>query len=147
MSYPITTVPSSIGFPDRCLLKNNKALLMSEATKDMSPANETLQKETLLIIDGNATIQALVQVPPIFFDIGKSVLHFTPKHCQTTFSTDLYHPNSMKTLERKRQGEGKRLILGGKSSKKRHDWKSFLSNSQNKEQLNVNRTYKFNNKE
>ena len=51
------------------------------------------------------------------------------------FSTDQYHPNSVKSLERKRRGCGEKLIVMGPAMKRPHDWKGFLSNDNNKEQF------------
>ena len=50
-------------------------------------------------------------------------------------STDMYSSSSVKSLERKRRVSGEKLILKGKKTKKPSDWKSFLTNSENKKQL------------
>ena len=42
---------------------------------------------------------------------------------------------SVKSLERKRRGCREKLILKGKKTKRPSDWKTFLTNSENKEQL------------
>ena len=51
------------------------------------------------------------------------------------FSTDMYHPNSVKAVERLRRGSAAKLIVGGENTKKPKEWKSFLTNNENKKQL------------
>ena len=51
------------------------------------------------------------------------------------FSTDMYHPNSVKAVERLRRRSAAKLIVGGENTKKRKEWKSFLTNNENKKQL------------
>ena len=51
------------------------------------------------------------------------------------FSTDQYLPDSVKSMERQRRGTGEKLILNGEATKKPPDWKSFLSNDENKAQF------------
>ena len=50
-------------------------------------------------------------------------------------STNMYNPSSVKSLARKRRGFEEKLILKGKKIKKPSDWKCFLKNSGNQEQL------------
>ena len=51
------------------------------------------------------------------------------------FSTDMYHPDSVKSMERCRGKSGDKLIIKGASTKKPKFWKEFLSNDENKHQL------------
>ena len=51
------------------------------------------------------------------------------------FSTDMYHPNSVKAVERLRRGSAAKLIVRGENIKKPKEWKSFLTNNENKKQL------------
>ena len=51
------------------------------------------------------------------------------------FSTDMYRTNSVKSLERRLRGCGEKFLLSGPSMKRPADWKGFLSNNENKQQL------------
>jgi len=90
--------------------------------------------ETLLVVDGNATLHAMQQVQCNFLQICKNkVYDMTPSHIDFLFSTDMY--GSLKTMERKKQGCGNKIILKGESIKWPADWKAFLSNDGNKQQF------------
>ena len=45
------------------------------------------------------------------------------KSCDMNFSTDMYHPDSVKPMERHRRGSRKKLIIKGASKKKLKCWK------------------------
>ena len=51
------------------------------------------------------------------------------------FSTAMYHPSSVKAVERLRKESAAKLIVGGENTKKPKEWKSFLTNNENKKQL------------
>ena len=51
------------------------------------------------------------------------------------FSTDSYHPGSIKTQEQLRQGCGEQFLLDGSATHKPKDFKEFLMNDENKRQL------------
>ena len=51
------------------------------------------------------------------------------------FSTDMYCPDSVNSMERRRKRSGGKLIIKGASTKKPKCWKEFLSNDENKHQL------------
>ena len=57
------------------------------------------------------------------------------KTCDMIFSTDMYHTDSFKSMERRRRGNGDKFITKGASTKKPKCWKEFLSNGENKHQL------------
>ena len=46
-----------------------------------------------------------------------------------------YSKSSVKAHERKQRGITEKLIVKGANTRKPHDWKTFLSNEENKEQL------------
>uniref|UniRef100_UPI00358FE108 uncharacterized protein n=1 Tax=Myxine glutinosa TaxID=7769 RepID=UPI00358FE108 len=51
------------------------------------------------------------------------------------FSTDSYHPGSIKAQERLRRGSSEKIILAGPATRKPYDLKMFLANYDNKKQL------------
>ena len=58
-----------------------------------------------------------------------------PKTGDVVFSTDQYHPDSIKSMDRERRGCGDKIIVKGESTKKPSDWKAFLGNDENKKQF------------
>ena len=56
-------------------------------------------------------------------------------HDNVIFSTDMYKPLSVKTMERIRRGSSNKLLIGGPKTKKPVDWKVFLKNSDNKKRF------------
>ena len=57
-----------------------------------------------------------------------------PRSSDLLFSTDMYDNLSVKAHERMRRGEGDKLQITKRTLKPK-DWKAFLSNSDNKDQL------------
>uniref|UniRef100_UPI00358EE7FF uncharacterized protein n=1 Tax=Myxine glutinosa TaxID=7769 RepID=UPI00358EE7FF len=51
------------------------------------------------------------------------------------FSTDSYHPESIKAQERLRRGSSEKIILAGPATRKPYDFKMFLANDDNKKQM------------
>ena len=76
----------------------------------------------------------LKPVPDTFKKIAEKVFDTVAKG-DVLVSTDIYSENSAKRIERQRRGCGEKLIVKGENTKKPTDWKCFLSNSENKEQL------------
>ena len=70
-----------------------------------------------------------------------SVVHATksfnliPKNADFIFSTDMYHEHSIKSMERSRHGSGEKLLIKRENTRKPRDWKTFLSNADNKRHL------------
>ena len=51
------------------------------------------------------------------------------------FSTNMYYPDSVKSMERRRRGSEDKLIIKGANTKKPKCWKEFLSNDENKHRI------------
>ena len=51
------------------------------------------------------------------------------------FSTDMYQSKSIKESERMRRGAGEKFLIKGPLIKRPANWKSFLSNDENKKQF------------
>lgn len=51
------------------------------------------------------------------------------------FSTDSYHPESIKSQERLRRGSSEKIILAGPATRKPYDFKTILANDENKKQF------------
>ena len=116
------------------LSKTDKTKSFSNFTKSIG--NGILPVENLLTIeDGNALFYLMKQIPNDFEKICLKIFGMIANQGDVIISTDMYSSSSVKSLERKRSGSGEKLILKGKKTKKPSDWKSFLTNSENKKQL------------
>ena len=135
MKFCLTPVPYSIGTADGYLTITAKAKCFQYVTKDVNDAPIPAPDVTLLIEDGNALFYYMRELPSTFKDICYKVFDIMPKSADIIFSTDMYHVNSIKTLERKRRGCGEKLIVRGEMTRKPADWKVFLSSDENKTQF------------
>ena len=53
------------------------------------------------------------------------------KNTDVVFSTDMYYPESIKTVERRRRGCAETLVLHGEMTKRPADGKALLTNNEN----------------
>lgn len=90
---------------------------------------------TLVVEDGNALFYSMVQLPKTFKEVCGKLLSMTPRNVDVIFSTDMYNKNSIKESERRHRGDGQKLIVDGVNTRRPSDWKGFLSNDENKQQL------------
>lgn len=135
MTHQLTPVPYSIATADNFLGKTDKAKGFIYLTKDMEDAALPPHDTTLVVIDGNAVFHCLQQLPSNFREISQKIFDMLPKGTDVIFSTDMYKTDSIKAMERKRRGTGDKIIVKGESTKRPADWKTFLSNDENKKQL------------
>ncbi|KAG1677778.1 Polycystic kidney disease protein 1-like 2 [Nymphon striatum] len=54
---------------------------------------------------------------------------------KVVFSTDMYKDDSIKSMERRSRGCGEKRIIQGENTRRPENWKEFLSNDDNKQQL------------
>ena len=92
------------------------------------PSSET----SLIIEDGNAVFHYLKEVPANFKQICHNMLS---KKSDVVFGTDMYYPDSVKSVEHRRRGCAETLVLQGEFTKCPGDWQTFLTNDENKLQL------------
>ncbi|KAG1696097.1 Sucrase-isomaltase, intestinal [Nymphon striatum] len=136
LRYPLMLVPSSIGTPDGFLLKTDKSKAFSHLTKGITDAVPPPDHATLNIEDGNATFYCMTDVPTSFKQIGEKLLDMsTGGKSKVVFSTDMYKDDSIKSMERRRRGCGEKRIIQGENTTRPENWKVFLSNDDNKQQL------------
>ena len=133
MSFPLLPVPLSIGTSNG---KTGKAKGMHYLLKDQLLPEKPDENFTLVIEDGNALFYALKYIPRNFKEICFKLFGIVfRKACDIIFSTDMYHPDSVRSIERHRRGSGNKLIIKGASARKPKCWKEFLLNDENKLQL------------
>lgn len=136
MKYPLTPVPCSIGSADGSLAKNDKSKGFKYLVGDTDIADVPKQDDSLLVVeDGNALFHCMREVPSNFKQIAEKLFNMMPKKVDVIFSTDMYLEDSVKSMERVRRGCGEKLLIQGENTKKPADWKSFLTNDENKKQL------------
>ena len=102
---------------------------------DDSLENASYPKDAIHIQDGNALFHALTNLPPTFGRIALQILDQMVSKKNFIFSTDSYHPDSIKAQERLRRGCSEKLILEGVATRTPPDFKVFLCNEENKLQL------------
>lgn len=132
VSYPLTPIVYSLGTYDGFLSKTNKAKGFHWLTKKVSNAKYPDSDSTTVIEDGNAIFHCMNNIPNTFGDIAEKTFDMASKGKNMIFSTDMYKPLSVKTMERARRGTSSRLLIGGPKTRKPVDWKEFLKNSDNK---------------
>jgi hypothetical protein len=134
MKFCLAPVPYCIGTADGFLAKTDKSKSFHHLTKGIMDA-PLPNVDTLTIEDGNVLFYYLKEIPDNFKQITEKLYKMTVKGGDVLVSTDMYIPSSVKALERKRRGYSEKLIVKGLNTKKPHDWKNFLCNEENKQQL------------
>ncbi|XP_033987161.1 uncharacterized protein LOC117483109 [Trematomus bernacchii] len=124
-----------LGTPDGFFSKTNKAALLHYNLEDTTPKDLPYPKDALFIQDGMALLHVLTNLPPTCGEICLQVLDQMVAKKHFLFSTDSYHPGSIKAQERLRRGSSEKIILAGPATRKPYDFKMFLTNDDNKKQL------------
>jgi hypothetical protein len=135
MKYPLTPVPYSLATADGYLNKTDKARGLHYLIKGVDNAALPSSGTTLVVEDGNAVLYYMREVPGNFKEICQKMLDMMVKTSDVVFSTDMYHVDSVKAVERRKRGCGEKLIIQGEMTKRPSDWKAFLTNDANKTQL------------
>ena len=115
MTYPLTPVPFSIGTPDGFLAKTDKSKSFQYLTKDCEDAPVPAPESTLVVYDENAYFYYLKEIPANFSKICDKIFGMMSTTADAVFSTDMYSPNSVKSMERERRGCSDKLIIKGSS--------------------------------
>ena len=84
---------------------------------------------------GNAYFYYLKELPGNFSKICDKIFDMLSASSDAVFSTDMYSPNSVKSMECDRRGCSAKLIIKGPGTKKPPNWKLFLANDENKTQF------------
>ena len=135
MSYPLTPIPYSIATADG-FVKTNKANGMELIAKDVdykpSPPPPPPLPKTMKLWLQKMKMQYFticLKCQGISEELQKRFQHHGKKITFVIFSTDMYHPNSVKAVER---GKAAEVIVGGENTKKPKERQSFLINDENK---------------
>ena len=135
MKYCLLPVPPSLGTPDGFFSKTNKATILHYLLEDITPENLPYPNDALFIQDGMALFHTLANLPPTCGEICLQVLDQMVAKKHFLFSTDSYHPESIKAQERLRCGGAETIILSGPATRRPYDFNVFLANDNNKKQL------------
>jgi hypothetical protein len=137
LTYPLSPIPWALATPDGLPAKTEKSVLMHKMENPavIITTNRNTLKE--VVIDGNAMFHSLNNIPETFGQLTDKIFELLPPANRIHFVTDCYRAKSIKYPERKRRGSTKTkpLLLRGQSTKTPRDWKSFLSNDDNKRNL------------
>lgn len=135
MKYCLMPVPPSLGTPDGFFSKTNKATFLHHILEYVTPDELPYPKDALFIQDGMALLHILTNLPPTCGEICLQILDQMVAKKHFLFSTDSYHPGSIKAQERMRRGSSEKTLLAGPATRKPYDFKNFLANDDNKKQL------------
>ena len=140
LTYCLGPLPWSLATVDGALSKTGKSTLMDILIDGVDPA-ENIPANACFIVDAMATLQALTQVPETFRKLAILIFEMVINQCRNApridFVTDTYPEVSIKNIERTRRAEKGSLSIhiSGPSQKCPKQWKQFLSNGSNKEEL------------
>ena len=109
--------------------------LLHYLTKDVENSPMPSSETSLIVGDGNAVFHYLHEVPGNFKQICHKMLDTVLKNTDVVFSTDMYYPESVMAVKRRRRRCAEKLVLQGEMTKRPADWKAFLTNNENKLQL------------
>ena len=135
MSYQLGPVPWTLATADGSPVKPDKAKLLRNLQGTIEASEKSVQEETVYIYDGNALLQAMTEIPDTFEEVAERVFTLLPKIQRVDFVTDSYYEHSIKAFERRRCGMSPTFLLSGPKTKTLQNWKSFMSNDENKTQL------------
>ena len=134
MNYSLSPAPYCLRTADGFFAKTNKASMMHFMIEDHNKL-VVYPKDSMFIQGGNALFHTMTNLAPTFRGITLQLLDLMLPKRDFVFSTDSYHPGSIKTQERLRRGCGEQFLLDGSATRKPKDFKEFLTNDENKRQL------------
>lgn len=139
LTHPLGPIPWSLAASDGSLRKTAKSSLAKELQKNV-PAVDTLPQQSACIIDGMAMVQKLKGDHKTFAEVADTLLTMVLREGATSTRIDVvfdvYRNISIKNIEREKRGDE----MGNEFRSIRPDhkvvqWKKFLSNTDNKQQL------------
>lgn len=139
LCHPLGPLPWALASADGTPRKTNKASLAKALKKDIRAADVIPQPSTR-IIDGMAMVQKIKGDQKTFAEVADCVLSMAlsegidSQRIDVVF--DVYRKESIKNTEREKRGsESGHEFRNIKAEHKIHQWRKFLSNSQNKSLL------------
>ena len=133
LCYLLGPVPWSLATSDGKPVKTDKSKLLHCLEGTSNVADRPSRQNSSYNIDGNALTQAQAGIPATFGELADVIFGQLPKTEHVDFVSDRYIPCSIKENERLLRGTSQAPLVKGPLTPR--DWKGFLSNSTNKEQL------------
>ena len=134
LTYFLFPVPYIFATVDVFFAKTNKAKMLHHLLETYTDT-VSYPNDSFYIEDSNALVHVLKDLASTFGEIYLMVLDQMVHKKYFVFSTDSYHPNSIKSQERLRRGTSQMHILSGPATRKPKDMTEFLCNDENKMQL------------
>ena len=136
LAHPLGPMPWSMSTPDGSLRKTAKSALAHTLTNNVQYA-ESIPTPSACIVDGMSLLQKAKADHLTYLQLAELTMQSALResvHCdRLDIVFDVYKRYSIKTAERLRRGEEEsisvRNITGGQTI---HQWRRFLSNSENK---------------
>ena len=123
MGYSLSPVPHCLGTTDGFFANTNRTSMMHFIMEDHSQV-VAYPKDFMFIQEGNAMFHTMTNLAPTFRGITLHLLDLMLPKRAFFFLTDSYHPVSIKTQERLRQGCGEQLLFDGSATRKPKDLRS-----------------------
>ncbi len=135
LKFPLGPLPWALATSDGFPTKTDKSTLLHKLEDKSAVTVVGPAPEAIHIVDGNAVIHSMTSLPDNFAQLAAKVFFMLPQAQRVDFVTDTYKDQSIKFAEHDRRGTSEPFLIKGPSTKVPKDWKSFLQNSKNKEQL------------
>ena len=138
LQYPLCPVPWSLATPDGLPLKTAKSTLRNKIERKEFLEYEHLSiNESTSVVDGNALIHSLTEIPTTYGELAERIFSCLPKTSSVHFVTDTYKLDSIKSAERLRRGSSEEndTLVFKEQIQVPHKWKHFLSSENNKKGL------------
>ena len=137
ITYPLSSFPPSLTFPDGSPRKSVKSKLFDAALSNLSTVNtnELPCKQNLHVyfIDLIAMIRVLPKANETIRSFTWKLLNTVPKQYDTIFFVcDSYKANSIKAVERDSRGSAAKYLLSKPDMKLPSDFATFMKNGENK---------------
>lgn len=136
LENPLSPGPLSISFADGIKRSTQKSKLLDILLESSVLLQNVTMSYDVYIVDLMALVRTLYELPVTYEDLIIKLLKMIPKGIENVhIIADSYLENSIKNSERQSRGDSTKLILKSVKSKVTRDFKSFLSNSDNKNSL------------
>ena len=139
LTYPLSPIPLSLCNGDGSMRKTNKSdllnVLLELRNDEESP--DIVKQNTALIIDLMAVIRTIRdEVNGTFEDLAFKIVKSLPSgYKRVDFIADTYLENSIKSSEREKRGQSKKILVKSCKSKLPSEFNQFLSNGENKTRM------------
>ena len=103
LQYPLSSVPWALATQDGLRFKTNKSTLLHKLEKKEFLEYESLNYDSVCIVDGNALFHSMTEIPNTYSQLAERLLSSLPNTTSVHFVTDTYKFDSIKSAERIRR--------------------------------------------